>query len=249
MAQFIKTPAEIAAMREGGRILAIVLAMVSREAKSGVTTAQIDAIAHHEVISLGAKPAFLGYQGFPATLCISINEEIVHGIPGTRVLEDGDVVKLDLGVAYKNLITDAAVTVVIGDKVAPSIQKLLDVTQRALSAGIAAASAGNRVGDIGAAIEGCLDHANLSIIEELCGHGVGYSVHEDPSVPNYGRAGTGMRLQEGMTLAIEPMAALGGKDVTLAADGWTYFTEDRSIAAQFEHTVVVTATGGEILTK
>lgn len=248
MSMTIKNDAEIAAMRQGGRILAEVLRTVAEAAKPGVTTAALDKIASVLVKKRGGEAAFRDYQGFPASICISINDEVVHGIPDSkRVIADGDLVGLDFGVIFAGMITDAAITVPIGE-VGPDANRLLAGTKQALTAGIKAARAGNRVGDISAAIEARLRQDSLGVIEELSGHGVGHSLHEEPVVTNFGLAGKGPLLSAGLTLAIEPMATLGSSKVRVMPDGWTFATVDRSLAAQFEHTVLVTDGDAEILT-
>ncbi|HVE81017.1 MAG TPA: type I methionyl aminopeptidase [Candidatus Dormibacteraeota bacterium] len=243
-----KTSQEIEAMRQGGRILAEVLGALAVAVRPGITTGELNDLAHEKIIKLKAKPAFLGYQSFPASICISINNEIVHGIPGSKVVSAGDIVTLDLGVTYKGLITDSAITVAVG-KISPEAQNLLKGTKSALVAGIKQVKPGNRIGDISAAIQAELTKYGLSVIHDLSGHGVGREVHEEPPIPNFGRAGTGMVLEEGMTLAIEPMASLGSKEIVLQPDGWTYTSADGSLTAQFEHTVAVTADGHRILTQ
>jgi methionyl aminopeptidase len=243
----VKTATEIEAMRVGGLILATVLNTLKTSLEPGMTTGNLDEITRRELAKLGAKPAFLGYQGFPASICISVNQEVVHGIPGSKVIIEGDIVGLDLGVWYEGLITDGAITVSVG-QISADAEKLLVATQDALRAGVTQAKTGNRVGDISAAIGARLRRDNLGIIQELSGHGVGRSVHEEPVIPNFGHAGKGLLLQEGMTLAIEPMASLGAGRVILMEDGWTYETSDGSLASQHEHTVVVTRQGGQILT-
>jgi methionyl aminopeptidase len=244
----VKTSSEIASMRRGGRMLATVLQFVSSHLKAGITTEELDQLAATEIARLGGQAAFLGHEGFPKSICISINEEVVHGIPGSRELREGDVVGLDFGVRYDGLVTDGAVTLALGT-VAAEGQRLLKVTQEALMVGIDQAQAGNRVGDISAAVERHLKPAGLGIIQELAGHGVGYDLWEDPQIPNFGRAGTGALLKPGMTIAIEPMAAAGRPAIRVLDDQWTIVTRDGSLAAQFEHTVLITPKGpAEILT-
>lgn len=243
----VKTASEISAMREGGAILGRILRLLAGRLEAGMTTRDLDRMAATELRALGGKPAFLGYQGFPAVLCVSVNNEVVHGIPGSRVLESGDIVGLDFGVAIEQMITDGAVTVAVGQPSAEAA-RLLSATEEALSSGIEEVRAGVRVGDISARIESRLRRDGLGIIEELSGHGVGHQLHEDPLILNYGRPGRGAVLKAGMTIAIEPMATLGGKDIVLAKDGWTIVTSDGSLGAQFEHTVLVTEEGSEILT-
>jgi methionyl aminopeptidase len=252
----IKTPQEIEMLREGGKRLSTILQAVALEVKPGVTTDYLNTKAEELITAGGDTSAFFHYQPkgaprpYPASLCVSINEEVVHGIPNEnpRVLKDGDIVSLDLGLIHQNLITDHAVTVAVG-KISKDTQKLLDVTKKALNVGIAAAKPGKKTGDIGYAIQNYVKKFKFGIIEELAGHGVGYSVHEDPFVPNYGNAGEGVLLKPGMVIAIEPMFSLGSPDIRLARDGYTFKTKDKSLAAHFEHTIVITDTGAEILTQ
>lgn len=243
-----KNQEEIANMRISGRMLAQVLAVLAEQIQSGMTTQDLDDIARAELKKLGGKAPFLGYQGFPATLCVSVNEEVVHGMPGERVLSEGDIVGLDFGVDYKGMITDSAITVPVGS-VSPQAQKLIEITKKSMMAGIGAVKAGARVGDISAAVEAVLKPAGYGIVEDLAGHGVGDSLHEEPWIPNFGKAGKGPVLEAGMTIAIEPMATLGSKKVRIAKDRWTVFTKDYSLAAHFEHTVLVTEKGSEIMTE
>lgn len=246
----VKTPAEIEAMRESGRMLATVLAELKKIIAPGQTTKYLDEIAVKELKALGGKPPFLGYNGFPATICISVNDEVVHGIPNPhRVINEGDVVGLDFGVSYKGMITDSAITVIVGEPKAQEHMRLLQKTEESLRAGIKQVKSGAHIGDIAAAVQAVLEPAGYGIVRDLVGHGVGHQVHEAPDIPNYGKKGTGDRLQAGMTIAIEPMATLGGYGVTIDRDGWTIRTADHSLAAHFEHTVLVTETGYEILTK
>lgn len=243
-----KTQEEIANMRISGQMLAQVLGVLKNSVKPGITTQELDDIAREELKKLGGEAPFLGYQGFPATLCVSVNEEVVHGMPGSRVIEDGDIVGLDFGVDYKGMITDSAITVGVGN-VDPESQQLIEITKKAMMAGIKAVKAGARVGDIAAAVEAVLKPAGYGIVEDLAGHGVGDSLHEEPWIPNFGKAGKGPVLEAGMTIAIEPMATLGSKKVRIAKDGWTVIAKDHSRAAHFEHTVLVTAKGHEIMTE
>lgn len=246
----VKTPAEIVAMRESGRMLATVLGVLQPLTVPGVTTKDLADRAAHELKALGGEPAFLGYQGFKDVICISVNDEVVHGIPSDkRVIDDGDIVGLDFGVNYKGMITDAAISVIAGKPRKAAHRKLLQLTEESLAAGIAAVHDGVRTGDIGAAVEAVLKPHGYGIVRDLVGHGVGHHVHEDPNIPNYGRANTGPWLQAGMTIAIEPMATLGGERVYLHDDGWTVATYDGSWAAHFEHTVLITEDGAEILTQ
>jgi len=244
----IKTASEIVAIRKSGQILAEILDILAVSTVAGITTGEIDKLAEQELEKRGAKPAFKGYDGFPASICISINDEIVHGIPSGRVVKDGDLVGLDFGVLYDGMITDSAVTVPVG-KISKDAEKLLEYTERALESGIAVLKDGVKVGDIGAAIENTLIKGGLKVIETLGGHGVGHKVHEEPYIANFGTAGTGETLRAGMTIALEPIASLGTHDTDLADDDWTYVTRDHSLSAQFEHTLLITKDGSEILTK
>ncbi|MFO0862759.1 MAG: type I methionyl aminopeptidase [Candidatus Saccharibacteria bacterium] len=243
----IKTTEEIENMRQSGRILGEILQIVAAATKPGVTTSQLDVIAADELTKRQAKAAFLGYNGFPANICISINNEIVHGIPGEKVVQEGDLVGLDFGVEFNGMITDSAVTVAVG-RVSPAAQKLLTYTQKALNDAISILKDGVRVGSIGAQIEATLEEGGLKVIDALGGHGVGHTVHEDPFIANFGTKGTGQALKAGMTIALEPIASLSTHETYLADDGWTYVTEDGSLSAQFEHTILITEDGAEILT-
>jgi len=245
----VKTKQEIAAMREAGRMLATVLQVVKAQVASGVSTKQLADIAAREVQALGGKPSFLGYQGFPDVLCVSVNDEVVHGIPkAEKIIQTGDIVSLDFGVTYQGMITDAALSVIAGKPVNEAHAKLLRETERAMLEGIAVVHGQVRTGDIGAAVQRVLDKGKYGIVRDLVGHGVGHELHEDPNVPNYGRPNTGPWLEKGMTIAIEPMATLGTDRVYVAADGWTIRTQDGSWAAHFEHTVLITQDGVETLT-
>jgi methionyl aminopeptidase len=244
----VKTSAEIAAMRESGRMLATVLQLLKAEAAEEMTTKDLAEMASRELKSLGGKPAFLGYQGFPDVLCVSVNDEVVHGIPSrTRVLQDGDVVSLDFGVTYHGMVTDSALTVTIGNP-GKQVQKLVEATEAAMYAGIDTVKDGVRTGDIASAVQKVLDKGGYGIVRDLVGHGTGHQVHEDPNIPNYGHAGIGPMLKAGMTIAIEPMATLGTHRVWLDKDNWTVRTQDGSLAAHFEHTILITHDGAEILT-
>jgi len=246
----VKTAAEITAMRESGRMLATVLQKLARELKPGMTTKDLANIAAAELESLGGQPTFKGYQGFPDVICISVNEEVVHGIPSSKkVINDGDIVGLDFGVTYKGMITDSAISVIAGRAKQKGHLELVKNTEQAMLAGVAALHDGIRTGDIGEAIEKSLNRNHYGIVRDLVGHGVGHELHEDPNIPNYGRANTGPWLHKGMTIAIEPMVTLGGGNVIVADDGWTILTADGSWAAHFEHTVLITENGAEILTQ
>jgi methionyl aminopeptidase len=246
----LKSAREIDAMARGGAILAAALELLQREARAGLTTLQLDLMAEEFIRSHeGATPAFKGLYGFPGSVCISVNNEIVHGIPSKkRVLVDGDIVSLDVGVKYEGYYTDSAVTVPIGG-VAPEAQRLLDVTRDALEAGIAAARPGNHTGDIGAAVQAVVEEAGFSVVRELVGHGVGLTPHEDPQVPNYGKPKRGTKLTPGLTIAIEPMVNAGSAGTRTMPDRWTVVTIDGSRSAHFEHTVAVTDDGPRVLTR
>jgi len=246
----LKSPRELELMAFGGRILAQTLELLRGEVKPGVSTKDLDAIADDFIRSHpGAFPAFKGLYGFPASACISINEEIVHGIPSPkRVLQLGDLVKLDVGVKYEGYFTDSAITVPVGH-VDPMSARLIDVTQRALRAGIDAATVGNHVGDIGAAIEAVVKEAGYTTADDLVGHYVGTKPHGDPQVPNFGKPKRGTKLMPGLTIAIEPMVNLGGSRTRTLRDRWTIVTADGSRSAHFEHTIAVTDAGPLVLTK
>jgi methionyl aminopeptidase len=244
----VKTEAEIKAMRSGGRMLATIMNLLARKITPGISTGELDEIAVRELKDLGAEAAFLGYDGYPKSICISLNDEVVHGIPSKdKILKSGDVVSLDFGVRYKGMITDSAVTVICG-QAAPEINDLLKYTWESLQEGLAVIKDGCRVGDVSFAIQKVLDKKGYGIVRDLVGHGVGHAIHEDPNIPNYGRAHTGPELKSGMTIAVEPMATLGGDGIKVDPDRWTVRTRDGSLAAHFEHTVLVTKNGFEILT-
>jgi methionyl aminopeptidase len=242
-----KSPAQIAVMRRAGRVVAEMHEVCTRAAKPGATTADLDAAAREVLDRRGARSNFLGYNGFPAVACISPNEVIVHGIPGDRMLDDGDIVSIDCGAIVEGWHADAAITVPVGS-VADESTRLLDTTKAALDAAIEHAAPGNRLGDLGAAVEGVARAAGYEVVREYVGHGIGTAMHEEPEIPNYGTAGRGLRLREGMVLAIEPMLNVGRRTTRLLADGWTVVTADGSRSAHFEHTVAVTDSGPEVLT-
>lgn len=236
-------------MRRSGRILAQVLEMIRREVKVGMTPKDVSALAATELARLGGKPAFKGFEGYPDIVCISNNNEVQHSIPNDTPFKAGDIVNFDFGVIYEGMVTDAGITVCIGGKPDEAAARLLKGTEAALYAGIDAVHAGARVGDISAAVERVLRAHDLGIVRELVGHGVGHELHESPEIPNYGRAGTGPTLKAGMTIAIEPITTLGDYRIFGAHDGWTLLTVDGSRSAQFEHTVLVTDDGCEVLTQ
>ncbi len=257
MAITIKTAKDIEILREGGKHLAAVLSVLKKKVAPGVTGAELEELTLELIAKGGDTPAFLDYKprgakrGFPAALCLSINNEVVHGVPheSNKVLKEGDVVSLDTGLVHRGLYTDSAITVGVGN-ISKEAKKLMRVTEEALYVGIKAIRPGKTVGDVGAAIEGFVRaEGKFSIIRELAGHGVGYAVHEDPYVPNFGTEGEGPELTPGMVIAIEPMLTLGGSEIKLGSDGFTYETKDGSLAAHFEHTILITKKGGEILTK
>lgn len=242
-----KSPAEIEVMREAGRITARALDAVSSAVRPGITTADLDAIAEDVIVKAGARPAFKGYHGFPATLCTSVNDEVVHGIPGDRVLREGEIVSVDCGAIVDGYYGDSARTFPVG-QVSDEATRLLDVTRRSLEAGIARCRPGMRLYDVSAAVQEVAEAAGFSVVREYVGHGIGRSMHEDPQVPNYGKTGTGPTLRTGMVLAIEPMINAGAADVRSLDDGWTVITVDGAMSAHFEHTVAVTENGPLVLT-
>jgi len=246
-----KTATEIDAMRESGRMLATVLQLIKKEVKAGMTPKDVSALAARELERLGGRPTFKGFEGYPDIICISTNNEVQHTIPNNHVFADGDIVNFDFGVTLRGMVTDAGISLSIGglDKADTAGRRLLEGTERALYAGIDQVREGARVGDISAAIQTVLQSYELGIVRELVGHGVGHEMHEDPEIPNYGVKGTGPTLKAGMTIAIEPITTLGNPGIFQAHDGWTLLTQDGSRSAQFEHTVLVTKDGYEILTQ
>lgn len=249
----VRSKEEVKMIKKSGQILARVLALVAREIKPGIETLKLDDISEKEIIKAGATSSFKNYSEggespYPASICISINDEIVHGIPSGRILKEGDVVSVDLGVNYRGFFTDAASTYVVGQGDKKS-RKLVDVCRKALDVALAECRAGVYAGDIGYAVESFVKKNGFNVFRELVGHGVGRAVHEPPHIPNWGKAGTGEKLKEGMVLAIEPMISEGEAKIILDKNGWTYRTRDGSRASHFEHTVLVKKTGCEILTK
>lgn len=243
-----KSPQELEVMRASGRILAGALDELEAMIAPGVTTKQLDEIFEKIVTDQGAQPSFKGYRGFPASICASPNEVIVHGIPNETPLDEGDILSIDLGVFYEGFHTDRAWTFPVG-AISPETERLLDVTERALMAAIAEVQLGNRVGDVGYAVETVVLPEGFSLVQEYAGHGVGRSLHEEPWIPNYGPPGKRERLTEGMTIAIEPMVNIGGAATKTLGDGWTVVTADGTLSAHFEHTIAVTADGPLILTE
>jgi methionyl aminopeptidase len=246
----IKSAREIEIMAEGGRILGSTVALLERETRPGLSTADLDAMAEEFIRRHdGAVPAFKGLYGFPGSVCTSINNEIVHGIPSRRrLLREGDIVSIDVGVGYRGYYTDSAVTVPVG-QVDAEAERLLSVTQSSLAAGIAAARAGAHIGDIGAAVQEVVERAGFSVVRDLVGHGIGAEFHEEPQVPNYGKPKRGVKLVPGLTLAIEPMVNAGGPATRTLPDKWTIVTVDGSRSAHFEHTIAVTENGPRVLTQ
>lgn len=243
----IKSDHEIELLRIAGKIVYQTHQYLKPFIKEGITTEKLDKLAEDFIRSKGATPSCKGYNGFPATLCISINDEVVHGIPGKRKLKNGDIVTLDICACYKGYHGDSAWTYKVGD-VSSEVAALMDETKEALFAGLAQVKPGNRIGDISNAVEQVANKYHLGVVRELCGHGVGHHLHEDPDIPNYGRPHTGPLIKEGMVFAVEPMLNLGSREVCMLDDGWTIVTYDEKPSAHFEHTVVVTKDGYEILT-
>lgn len=243
----IKSPREMDAIRRAGRVVARVLRALQGAVAPGVRTRELDALARREMRRLGARPAFLGYLGFPAVICVSLNEEIVHGIPGERAIRPGDLVKLDVGVVVDGLYADAAITVGV-EPLSPQARELLEVTRQALEAGVAAARPGARVGDIGAAIQDFVEGRGYSVVREYVGHGIGRRLHEEPQVPNFGPPGRGAVLRPGMAICIEPMVNTGTWRTRVLEDGWTVVTADGGLSAHFEHTLLITPRGPEVVT-
>ena len=245
-----RSTSEIEKMRRSGRIVRQVLDAVKEVVAPGVTTMDLERVAERKIKELGAKPVFKGYYDYPCVLCTSINNEIVHGIPSERrTLKAGDIVSIDTGVVLDGYYGDAAITVPVGESVGPELQKLLEVTRESLYKGIEAARIGNTVGDVGAAVQKLVESNGFSVVREFVGHGIGTKLHEEPQVPNYGAAGSGPRLRDGMVLAIEPMVNVGGHEARVLSDNWTAVTKDGTYSAHFEHTVAVTKDGPVILTE
>ena len=243
----IKTPEELARMRVSCQIAAQVRTELARSISPGMTTAEVDAYAQELIAKLGAKSAFLGYRGYPGHICISVNDEVVHGIPGPRKIKMGDIVSLDVGVVYDGFVGDTATTVMVG-VTSPDVIRLIRVAEESLEAGISKAVAGGRLSDISHAIETVVMQAGFTVVRDFVGHGIGRSMHEEPQIPNFGPPGKGPKLKEGMTLAIEPMVNMGVAAVEVMADGWTVLTKDRKPSAHCEHTVAVHDGMAEILT-
>jgi methionyl aminopeptidase len=244
----IKTPEEIEIMAEGGKILATVLKELEKMAKPGITTLELDRAAEALILSHGAKPAFKGYDGFNYSLCASVNENTVHGLPSGYTLKEGDIVGLDLGVAYKGFNTDMAITVPVGN-VSFEAKRLINVAKKSLRLGIKKAKPGNTIGDIGNTVQRFVEGQGFGVVKDLCGHGIGKNLHEDPKIPNFGKRGTGEGIVEGMVICIEPMVTAGDWHLTKSEDGYGYATKDGSLAAHFEHTIAITKNGAIVLTE
>lgn len=248
MSIHIKNEAEIEAMRKGGKILAQVLKSLEDYLQPGMTTMDLEKKAQELIDGFNVTPGFKGYHGYPACLCTSVNEEAVHTIPSNKKLNKGDIINVDCGVIYKGLYADSAIALVVGGETDPETQHFVDTTKKALWAGIKQVKPGNRVGDIGNAVQNVVEGAGYSIIKELTGHGIGYNLHEEPHVYNYGKKGKGPALKPGMVIAIEPITAMGSPRIVTLEDGWNIVMEDGKKALQHEHTVLVTETGYEVLT-
>lgn len=245
----LKSSADLARMRRAGKLAARALAEMGRKVAPGVSTKDLDKIAEKVIRDGGGIPTFIGYRGYPASICASINEEVVHGIPSAkRVLKEGDVIGLDVGATLDGFVGDTAATFAVG-KISEEAARLLKTTEESLFAGIAKMRAGNRLGDVSHAIQELAEAAGYGVVRDFVGHGIGRQMHEEPAVPNYGQAGSGLRLEEGLVLALEPMLNAGTHRVRVLEDGWTVVTEDNKFSAHFEHTVAITADGPEILTK
>jgi methionyl aminopeptidase len=246
----LKSPKEVEALRMCGGMVASVLDLLEKEARPGLTTKDLDILAEEHCRSLGAEPAFLGYQGFTGSVCTSVNQEVVHGLPDRKImLKDGDILSFDFGVCYQGWFGDSARSVRIGGSREDEVDRLLEVTKGSLEAGIQAALVGHTVGDIGAAVQNVVENAGFSVVRDFVGHGIGRALHEDPQVPNFGPAGKGPKLKPGMVLAIEPMVNMGKPDVRILKDGWTVVTVDGSLSAHFEHMVAITASGPDVLSR
>lgn len=244
----IKTARELEIMRDAGRIVAETLAELKKAVKPGVTTKQLDQKAEDYIRKQGAVPSFKGYHGFPASICASVNHQVVHGIPGIKSLQKGDIISIDVGAYINAYHGDAAVTLAVGE-IDEELQRLLDVTEESLHLGIEQARVGNRLSDISSAVQTCVEKNGFSVVRQFVGHGIGREMHEPPQVPNFGQSGRGPRLKEGMTLAIEPMVNMGTWEVKTLEDGWTVETLDKQPSAHFEHTIAITENGPEVLTR
>ena len=248
MAIILKTAEQIRLMKEAGRITGEAILKARDVIRPGVSTWEVDRVIHDYIVKCGAKPSFLGYAGFPGSACVSVNSEVIHGIPSRkRILEEGDLVKVDVGALYRGYHGDSAKTFAVG-RVTPEAERLIERTRECFYRGVAKAVAGNRIGDVGHAVQTCAEEAGFSVVREYVGHGVGSQLHEEPNVPNYGTEGRGCRLYAGMTIAIEPMVNAGGAGVRVLPDGWTVVTSDGRLSAHYEHTVALTDDGPVLLT-
>mgnify|MGYP003290337608 CR=1 FL=1 len=243
----IKSEREIELMKHAGQILGNTLKLLEESVKPGITTAELDKIAYEYIKSNDSIPSFKGYNGFPASICASVNNEVVHGIPDNRVLREGDIIGIDAGVCYGGYHADAARTFGVGE-ISPAAKKLIEVTKESFFKGIENAKHGARIGDISAAVQTFVEGNGYSVVRDLIGHGIGSSLHEEPDVPNYGTAGRGMRLIKGMTIAVEPMVNVGGYEIRLLKNGWTYVTKDNTLSAHYENTIVITDSGCDVIT-
>jgi methionyl aminopeptidase len=244
----LKSEREIDLMRKASQVVAQILVEMTKMVRPGISTKEIDKYAESRCKELGVVPVFKGYHGFPASVCISVNDQVVHGIPSAKkILKTGDIVGLDFGVSYEGWYGDSARTVAVGE-ITPAAKKLMDATEKSLYLGIEQCIEGNRIFDIGHAVQNYVESLGYSVVREFVGHGIGRALHEDPQVPNFGAKGKGIPLKVGMVLAIEPMVNIGGPEVVVLEDGWTAVTKDKSLSAHFEHTVAITPAGPEILT-
>ena len=243
-----KSREEIDKMRRAGRIVAATIDAVLEKVRSGISTKALDAVAEQVIRNEGATPSFLGYRGYPACLCASINDQIVHGIPGERIIEEGDIVSLDFGAIWEGFHGDSAVSIVVGKARSAEAEELVRVTEEALNAGIAQIKAGGHLSDVGHAVQQVAEGAGFSVVREYVGHGIGRHLHEDPQVPNFGSPGRGPTMREGLVIAVEPMVNAGGWETVLMPDKWTVVTADGSLSAHFEHTIAITEDGPEVLT-
>ena len=243
----IKSEREIQLMKHAGQILGNTLKLLEEHVKPGITTAELDKIAYEYIKSNDSIPSFKGYNGFPASICASVNNEVVHGIPDNRVLREGDIIGIDAGVCYGGYHADAARTFGVGE-ISPAAKKLIEVTKESFFKGIENAKHGARIGDISAAVQTFVEGNGYSVVRDLIGHGIGSNLHEEPDVPNYGPAGRGMRLIKGMTIAVEPMVNVGGYEIRLLKNGWTYVTKDNTLSAHYENTIVITDSGCDVIT-
>ncbi|MBI5143814.1 MAG: type I methionyl aminopeptidase [Candidatus Omnitrophica bacterium] len=244
----LRSDEEIGSIRRAGQIVASTLAKLKRFARAGIETKELDAIAREEILKENGYPAFKDYKGFPGNICISLNEVVVHGIPSARRIKSGDIISIDIGVKFKDYFADAAITIGVG-QISPEAGRLIEATEKALYAGVANARPGNRLYDISSAIQNIAESNGFSVVRSFVGHGIGLRLHEEPEIPNFGKQGSGPRLEKGMVLAIEPMVNTGTFEVEILADGWTAVTKDRKLSAHFEHTIAIRDGDAEILTE